>query len=456
MAPLMVLLDSFVKLSFEQEDGAAVAAEKNKGAVAAAPSLQSLMDSTISFLRSLTPDALLHHPPKVSTLRLRSSSRRLRDAAHGVPLSAVVACADKSMLVLYGGKYSGPGSSSRGCYLIYDAAVSGGSTLTATVPSLPLSPYLTSVGAGAVVLRRSSHSPASSSSSYILAELATTGERRLPDAELYLWRSPDDDSPTTTTQWEKKAVRLPHEVHADLDKHNFCVDTSFAFGDSGLCWVDLLRGIVVYHPDPHDQFRFIPLPEDGCPEYTMSHYPYRPRMSEFRAAACVAGAIKLVALEGYLEGWNDSQQFRFVTWTLTPDLRQWKKDAVFYVRDIWASDKYRALNISRQITPICPVLSPLDDAVYVIINDVEVHDIVKGSEVVETKVDIKGQYVLGLGIQNNQVISADGGRPTDSMVQLTPKLLATDFCACLQGPKDRQRDVKASEVVESGKRPKVY
>ncbi|KAK3156239.1 hypothetical protein QOZ80_2AG0104610 [Eleusine coracana subsp. coracana] len=434
MTPSWILLHSFVEFCLEDEDNGEATtipdatAEQSKGAVAAATSLQSLMDSTVSFLRSLTPDALLHHPPKISTLRLRSSSRRLREAAHGVPLSAVVACADKSMLVLYGGKYSGPSSSPRGCYLIYDAAVSGGSTLTATVPSLPLSPYLTSVGAGAVVLRRSHSPPASSSSSYILAELATTPERRLPDAELYLWRS-DDDSPAP--QWEKKAVRLPNEVGTERDEHNFVADASFAFGDSGLCWVDLLRGIVVYHHDAH-QFRFIPLPEDGCPEYTMSQYPYRPCMSEFRAAACVAGAIKLVALEGYLERWNDSQQFRIVTWTLTPDLGQWKKGAVFYVRDIWASDKYRALNISHQTMPICPVLSPLDDAVYVIINDVEVHDIVKGSEVVETKVDIKGQYVLGLDMQRNMVVCSECRRP--ARMDLTPKLFAIDLCACLQGP----------------------
>lgn len=80
---------------------------------------------------------------------------------------------------------------------LYDATVSGSSALTSKVPSLPLSQYnLTSLGEGAVVLR--SHPPASS---YIIAELAATPERRLPDAELYLWRS---DSPTP--QWEKKAV----------------------------------------------------------------------------------------------------------------------------------------------------------------------------------------------------------------------------------------------------------
>ncbi|KAK3152371.1 hypothetical protein QOZ80_2BG0158030 [Eleusine coracana subsp. coracana] len=426
MTPSWVLLHSVVEfcLKDEEENGEATTipddatAEQSKGtataAVVPAPSLQSLMDSTVSFLRSLTPDALLHHPPKISTLRLRSSSRRLRDAAHGVPLSAVVACADKSMLVLYGGKYSGPGSSSRGCYLIYDAAVSG--ETTSTVPSLPLSAYLTSVVAGAVVLRRRSHSPPASSS-YILAELATTA-----------WRSDDDDSPTPTPQWEKKAVRLPPEVHADLDRHNFCVDTSLAFGDSGLCWVDLLRGIVVYHPDPHDdQFRFIPLPEDGCPEYTMSHYPYRPRMSEFRAAACVAGAIKLVALEGYLEGWNDSQQFRFVTWTLTPDDlgHQWKKDAVFYVAPDYA---------------YLPGAEPARR--------------VRGTEVVETKVGMKAQHVLGLDMKRNKVVSSECRRPA-RVDLITPRLFAVDFCACLQGPKDRQREEKASEVGGTGKRTKI-
>lgn len=268
MAPFLVLVDSYVELCFKEEDGAA---EKNKGAVAAAPTFQSLMDSTISLQGSLAPEALLHQPPKISTLRLRSS-RSVRDAGR-LRLEAVVTCDDKSMLILYGGQYSGPGSSMRGCYLIYDTAVSGSSALK-TVPSLPHSPYLTGVGEGAVVLR--SDYPASS---YILAELATTPERRLPDADLYLWRS---DSPTP--QWEKKAVQLPPEVRSAPGKHNFCADTSFSFGASSLCWVDLLRGILVCHhgqgQDP--QFRFIPLP-DGCPEYGTSSYTYRPNMPEFSA-----------------------------------------------------------------------------------------------------------------------------------------------------------------------------
>lgn len=116
MTPSLVLLDSYVDLVFKEEEGASVAAEKNKGVVAAAPTFEALMHSTISFLSSLAPDALLHHPPKVSTLRLYSS-RPVRDAGQ-MRLYAVVACADKSMLILYGDNYRGPGSNARGCYLI--------------------------------------------------------------------------------------------------------------------------------------------------------------------------------------------------------------------------------------------------------------------------------------------------------------------------------------------------
>lgn len=110
---------------------------------------------------------------------------------------------------------------------------------------------------------------------------------------------------------------------------------------------------------------------------------------------------------------------------------------MFHVKDIWTSNNYLALKIPQH-TPICPVLRPLGDVVYVIVNDVEVNDIVRGSEVVETKVDMKGQYVLALDINSNQIISADGSRPTSNTMELAPKLLATDFCACLHGPKDRQ------------------
>ncbi|TVU32888.1 hypothetical protein EJB05_24651 [Eragrostis curvula] len=447
MTPSWVLLDNDVGLCFKEEDGeaAAVAAEKNKGVVAAAPPFE-LWNSTMEFLGSMTPEAILQQPPKISTIRLRCSKAH-RDAA-GVALGAVVACADKSLLVLYGGNYTGPGSSRRGCYLIYDAAVSvtgGALTLTSTVPPLPLSPCLTCIGAGAVALR--SHPP---SSSYLLAELATSPEGQFPDAELYLWRS---DLPAP--QWEKKAVRLPEEVRWAPDKYNFCVDIAFSF-DTSLCWIDLLQGLVVCHnplgqQDP--QFRFIKLP-DGCPPVSISNYPYRPRIQEFRTAAWVAGAIKLVALEGYLEDW-DSHQYRLVTWTLTPDLSEWKKCAVFNLTDIWASERYLALKI-EQHTPVCPVLSPLDDGVvYVVVNDVEVHNIVQGFEVLETKVDVKGQYVLGLDMPHNKVISIDGGRPAADTVQLTPTLIPTVFCSWLQSPKDRQREAKASEVGESGKKLKV-
>ncbi|TVU32890.1 hypothetical protein EJB05_24653, partial [Eragrostis curvula] len=474
MTPSWVLLDTYVDLCFDEEDGEASASapvsaapipEGSAAVSATAPTtLESMRNSTIAFLRSMTPDAVLHDPPKVSAIRLRSSGRR-QDAA-ALAVDAAVACADKSLLVLYGGRYAGPGSSPRGCYLIYDAAVSstgggGGTlTLTSTVPPVPLSWYITSVGFGAVALR----SPPPSSS-YLLAELATSSEHQIPDAELYLWRHHSDDSPPP--QWEKKAVRMPDEVCRAPGKHNFCVDTAFSLGASTLCWVDLLNGIVVYNDDAqrhvdHPHLRFVPLP-DGCPAAAPSDddYPlYRPCAQEFRAAAACAtgGAIKLVVMEGYLEDW-DSHEFRLVTWTLAPDLSGWTKDAVFRLTDIWASDRYLALKIPEH-TPVCPVLSPVDDGVvYAVVNDVEVcnvHKVVKGSEVVETKVDIKGQYVLGIDVRRNVVVSTDcccGGFP--SLVQLTPRLLATDFCAWLKAPKDRQREVNASEVGESGKKPKV-
>ncbi|XP_062200236.1 uncharacterized protein LOC133902926 [Phragmites australis] len=443
MTPDWVLLDRFVDFCFEEEvDEAAVAAVaaavKNKGA---APTLQSLREKRIALLGSLKPDTLFPPPPGIATFRLRCPKSHGDDVAR-LACSSLVACADKSLVVLYGGRYSGAGSSGPGCYLIYDTAATGNSnSILSTVPRLPLF-NLIGIGYGAVVLRRHSPRADATTSSYLLAELAAIPRRGLPDAELYLWWS---DAPTA--QWDKKAVRLPREVSREPGKHLFSIDASFSFGTSSLCWVDLLLGIVVCadpgQQDPH--FRFIPLP-NGCPAVGTSEKPDRPRMHEFRYVGCVGGVIKLVATEGLLEGW-DFHKFRLVTWTLSPDLSEWKKDAVFPLKDLWASDDFLSLKLPQH-TPVCPVLSARDDGVvYAIVNHVEKHSIVKGSEVVQTKVEIKGQCVLELDMQRNKIISTSVSHPT-SLAHLIPGLIATDFTAYLQGAKDRQREVEASEVGE--------
>ncbi|KAF8657360.1 hypothetical protein HU200_060130 [Digitaria exilis] len=162
-------------------------------------------------------------------------------------------------------------------------------------------------------------------------------------------------------------------------------------------------------------------------------------MPEIRSAACVGGAIKLVSMVGYLEGWH-FHRYRLTTWTLSPDLREWRQDGVFPLEDLWMTDEYRALDLPQRM-PICPVLSPREDAVvYVVVNDV-VHDQLRAregySKVRLTEVDFRGQYVFGLDMHHNKIISTSCHRP-DRMMEIMPRLIAADFCASLLGATDHK------------------
>ncbi|XP_021312115.1 uncharacterized protein LOC8073351 isoform X2 [Sorghum bicolor] len=229
-------------------------------------------------------------------------------------------------------------------------------------------------------------------------------------------------------------------------------DTSFAGPSGCLCWVDLLHGIVVC-TNPHQVppvLRFIPLP-DGCPAFGWSDYPYRPRMEESRSAACVGGRIKVVSMVGLLEGWN-SQQFRLTTRTLSssalrPDVLggEWQEDGVCPPEDLWATEEYRALNLPPR-TPLCPVLSAAGDeedgVVYAVVNDIEERVVVQGrlQQIVRgTELKLKRQYVLGIDVRSNKIVSTSSSVPPESLMQMTPHLLPFDLCASLHGgAKNRQ------------------
>ncbi|KAJ1261229.1 hypothetical protein BS78_09G012500 [Paspalum vaginatum] len=281
----------------------------------------------------------------------------------------------------------------------------------------------------------SGRGPSSSSSPLPIS----SPSRDLPDAELYLWRS--DEQPTP--QWARKEVKLPRELCWESCKHPFTADTSFYFsgppGTDTFCWVDLLRGIVLCS-NPADQedddapvaFSFVRFP-DECAAFDMLSHPYRPHMREFRSVAGVGGAIKLVALLGVLEG-SDPDQYRLTAWTLSgPDLKDWRRDGSFLMDDLWATDEYRGLSGLPPCAPICPVLSlSAPEVVYAVVNHLEARDIRHGSVGVETEPDFKCQYVLGLDIRSNKIVSV-GSRLRPDIMELRPSLRATDFCASMQG-----------------------
>jgi hypothetical protein len=443
MSSACVLLNRCVGFSFvdeaddDESSSSAAAVTSMMGGTNKPPFFPAVYQATVAMLASMKPaDAVLLQPPEIATFRLRVSESH-RGSLSSTPL---VACADKGLLVIYGGRYFGPGSSLCGCYLVYDAVASA--DRLSTVPPAPEAGacHINGIGSGAVVLRCHQPGP-SSSAAYLLAELATSAQRKFPDPDdgvLFLWRS--DEQPTP--RWARKEVHLPREVCWAPDKHVFYSDTSFSGPGGCLCWVDLLRGIVVCtNPwGPEDpELRFIPLP-DGCPAVSATDYPYRPRAEEDRSAACVDGRIKLVAMVGILAGWN-AHQFRLTTWTLSPDLSGWQQDGVFPLKDLWATEEYRVLNL-RQYTPVCPVLSAREDGVvYAIVNDIEERTIYRGRQVDPgTELQFKSQYVIGIDMRRNKIVSTSSGNPPESLMQMMPRLLSIDFCASSLhgGAKDRQ------------------
>jgi hypothetical protein len=52
---------------------------------------------------------------------------------------------------------------------------------------------------------------------------------------------------------------------------------------------------------------------------------------------------------------------------------------------------------------------------------------------------LKRQYVLGIDVRRNRIVSTSSGVPLESLIQMTPRLLPFDLCASLHGgAKDRQ------------------
>jgi hypothetical protein len=103
----------------------------------------------------------------------------------------------------YTGSYRpGNGGFSRdGCYLVSNA--SNDSLLW--IPPLPDDlPHIEGIGRSAVIMRYGGRGEGA----YVLAELVTTQDRVLPDAEHYLWWS-SSCTPDAGGQWIPKAVRLP-------------------------------------------------------------------------------------------------------------------------------------------------------------------------------------------------------------------------------------------------------
>lgn len=433
MAPAWVLLDRFVDMfpldgDEESEDSGGE-------------------ESIPAGMWSVKPNPQVADPPGISSFPLLISRKAMNQVRH-----AMVVCASKNLVVFLTGEYY-PINYRPGCYLIYDAIHD---SLT-PVPHVPGPDSLLAIGSGTSVISFGG----SGSNAFVLAELLMTDVRKFPEeAALFTWWSTAVVTPSgyTAADWMKEKVTLPPEVRTPT--YFFVSDMAFSFGESCLCWVDLLMGILICDLVPsRDQpflskkekdpprFRFIPLPEECSIDISNRH---RPIMSVFRSVSYAGGAIKFLTMEGYDEDWP-AEEMKLTTWKLSPDLSEWKKGPVCALRDIWASDKYIAMGVP-QLSPICPVLSVLDDdVVWVVMNDADLADHVEG---VHSELKIKTQYFLSIDMRHKQVLSITQFHP-QTLIDPVPNLMACEFGAYLERSKVRQIMIEGNDAEENTKRKKL-
>ncbi|GJN02460.1 hypothetical protein PR202_ga19813 [Eleusine coracana subsp. coracana] len=295
-------------------------------------------------LQAMKPDPQALEPPEINHLSM------VQETVVGL-LGGSISCTDKALVVLYAG------SSSTGCYLVYDAS---DSSLNA-IPQLPDSRTVRGLGIGAAILSLSN-------GSYVIAELA--GARsKFPDAELFLWWSPSHSQNQAAGQWIRRAVRLPPDVFSP--GYFFRIDMAFTYADSNVCWVDLLKGVLLCNlteeSSPEPSFTYVPLPTGCSIEFDRRR---RPRSQLTRAMGCCNGSIKFVALVGSRESCT-GEDMVLTTWTLSPDLKEWKEGTRQRVRDLWDSESFVDRGLPR-VTPSSPVVS-IDEAdvVYVVLNEID-------------------------------------------------------------------------------------
>ncbi|OEL27467.1 hypothetical protein BAE44_0011514 [Dichanthelium oligosanthes] len=200
------------------------------------------------------------------------------------------------------------------------------------------------------------------------------------------------------------AVRLPLPPELRGPTFFFHVDMAFAFAGSHVFWVDLLTGVLVcdlFEPQGPES----PVARGVLPVYPPTHnirFGLKPQ--EFRSMGCACGAIKLVAMTGYSEG-LPSNEVALKTWTLSPDLKEWKKGSAIQVGDLWGSKSFSAMGLPR-VRPMFPVLSMDEDGIiYVFLNEIEYVDEVNDfGQIIGRQLVLKGHHVICLDLPSNNVL----------------------------------------------------
>ncbi|KAM0822984.1 hypothetical protein ACQ4PT_071172 [Festuca glaucescens] len=425
MAPSWVLLDRNLffyhdetVFAGETEGGresiGCASEERRKGR----PSDEDYGDAIAAYLRSLKPDARLADPPELSYLRMLLPTKSAPPLCDRVT-SACISSADKHIVALYAGYYR-PGNSNRGCFLIYDARKNS----LSTIPQLPFDHSHENIGRHTAVVVCDGDG-----GGYTLAELVRVESSAGDEAKLYLWHP-------SAEEWVVKAGRLPPEVCSPDDY--FSASMCFHYCGTSLCWVDLLKGILVcdlsevQRRSSVPKFRFVPLPE-GCTTYDIIDDKGQELFPElFRSMACIDGVIKFVTMDGYVE--RRSAELKLTLWTLSSDFSSWDISKVYDVGNIWENETYQSCILGR-IAPSFPVLSMHEaNVVYLVFTDFR-----RGKDQVSV---FKGQYVLRVDMENCKVQICQAST-TDMIIR--SQLFPSEFSAYRHGSADHPQDPISSQ-----------
>nr|TKW05490.1 hypothetical protein SEVIR_7G179600v2 [Setaria viridis] len=215
-------------------------------------------------MSAMKPAVAIAEPPEVTYLSmLRQTPAENMGGVHGGEISST----DEGLAVLYTGSYrpGNRGFSGSGCYLVYDAS----SSSVSAVPPLPPDhspglPAMDGLGRSAAILRHRG----GGEDAYVLAELVTTHDRVLPDANSTCGgrrrRRAPRTPPASGPRRRCASLSLPSSICGPT--YSFEVDMAFPLAGSRVCWVDLFAGVLVCDllAPEGPEFSFVPLPECCC------------------------------------------------------------------------------------------------------------------------------------------------------------------------------------------------
>ncbi|TVU04956.1 hypothetical protein EJB05_48101 [Eragrostis curvula] len=325
-------------------------------------------------------------PPQISHLALRVSWPP-DSVLRSFPPCGLIINSNRNILLMYVGPYR-PGLGSQGFYLVYDCRANS----VAVIPPVPLDsvPMFShsSIGTGAAVLH---YGP-----EYLVVELFLQRNNGCISnkATLLMWWS------DRAGHWTQREVMLPlpsePEEHTSRPSYTFCADLVFPVGNKGLCWADLLLGVLVCDDisAAQPQFQFLPVPG-----YIKAGIDGR---GEPRAHRSMCGVeydgnqfIKFVTVDGY----GQSQDHSCVTiklWTLSVvKTSEWRQSFVINYGSLLADPLLKL----HQLMPTFPIISMVDDGIVYITGAADL-------ESMNGRPEDRGRYVLSIDMERQSVLSS--------------------------------------------------